>query len=86
MTDVSMTEARKHLGALVRRAVLQRERILVTDHGVPAAVILSSEALADLEDQLALVLHDLDVARSAVRHIPQEEARERLGLPPHSQT
>jgi prevent-host-death family protein len=73
-----MTEARKHFGSFVRRAVLQRERITVTDHGEPAAVILSAEDLADLEDQLALARYDVRVARGEVRYVPQAEARARL--------
>jgi prevent-host-death family protein len=78
MTDVTMTECRKHFGSFVRRAAAHHERITITDHGLPSAVLMSAEALADLEDQLALAQYDVRAARGEVKFIPHAEAREIL--------
>ncbi|MGD3105873.1 hypothetical protein [Streptomyces sp. YGL11-2] len=44
MTDTStMSRARAHLGALVRRAALARERITLTPRGQPAAVPINPQ-------------------------------------------
>ena len=54
MTELSLTEARKQFGALIRRAASARERVTITDHGQPAAVIVGAQELADLEEALAV--------------------------------
>jgi prevent-host-death family protein len=76
-----MTEARKQFGALVRRAATSRERVTVTDHGQPAAVIMNAQELTDIEDALALAQYDARRARGEAALVPQDEARRRLGLP-----
>ena len=81
MSDLSMTEARKQFGSLVRRAATRRERTTITDHGHPAAVLVSAQELADLEEALALAEYRAGQAGGA-RTISQAQARDRLGLPP----
>ena len=76
-----MGEARGQLDALVRRAASGRERVTITEAGHPTAVIVSAEELADLEDALALARYDTKIAAGAVGVVPQDEARDRLGLP-----
>jgi prevent-host-death family protein len=41
MADLSMTEARKRFGLLVRQAATSRQRTTITDHGQPAAVLVN---------------------------------------------
>ncbi|WP_043486950.1 MULTISPECIES: type II toxin-antitoxin system Phd/YefM family antitoxin [Streptomyces] len=81
MSDVlPMTEARARFGSLVRRASHSRERITITDHGQPAAVLINPQELADLEDALALAQYRIRQANGEVTGIPHEEVRKRLGL------
>ncbi|MER7787527.1 type II toxin-antitoxin system Phd/YefM family antitoxin [Streptomyces sp. NPDC097640] len=81
MSDVlPMTEARARFGSLVRRASHSRERITITDHGQPAAVLINPQELADLEDALALAEYRASQANGTFVGIPHEEARRRLGL------
>ncbi|MGY0058933.1 type II toxin-antitoxin system prevent-host-death family antitoxin [Streptomyces sp. LZ34] len=81
MSDVlPMTEARARFGSLVRRASHSRERITITDHGQPAAVLINPQELADLEDALALAQYRIRQATGEVVGVPHEEVRRRLGL------
>jgi prevent-host-death family protein len=75
-----MTEARSQFGALVRRAAARRERITITDHGQPAAVLINPQELADLEDALALALYQADKSAGTLRTVQHSEVRARLGL------
>ena len=78
-----MTQARKVLGSLVRRAAVSGERTTITDHGRPAAVLVSAQELADLEEALALAEHQARRAPGATgpgELVPQDEVRSRLGL------
>ena len=50
---VPITWVRANLGALIRWTAHTRERTIITDHGRPAAVLVSAEELAYLEDALA---------------------------------
>jgi prevent-host-death family protein len=77
-----MTEARGQFGALVRRAAARRERITITDHGQPAAVLINPQELADLEDALALALYRAEKAAGTLQTVPHREVRTRLGLTP----
>ncbi|MDX2709403.1 type II toxin-antitoxin system Phd/YefM family antitoxin [Streptomyces sp. PA03-6a] len=45
-----ITDARAWFALLVRRASHARERITITDHGQPAAVLINPQELADTED------------------------------------
>jgi len=78
--NLTMTEARKQFGTLVRRAASTGGRTTITDHGQPAAVIVSAQELADLEDALALAQYDARSARGEVALVAHDEARRRLGL------
>ncbi|MER7514914.1 type II toxin-antitoxin system Phd/YefM family antitoxin [Streptomyces sp. NPDC126499] len=75
-----MSEARARFGALVRRASHARERVTITDHGRPAAVLISPQELADLEDALALALYRERQATGKSVRVPHDEARTHLGL------
>ncbi|MFE6100220.1 type II toxin-antitoxin system prevent-host-death family antitoxin [Streptomyces laurentii] len=80
MSDtLPITEARAKFGSLVRRASHARERITITDHGQPAAVLINPQELADLEDALALARYRARQAAGEVG-VPHDEVRARLGL------
>jgi len=81
VTDLPLTDARKQFGSLVRRAATTRERVTITDHGQPAAVIVNTQELADLEEALALAEYRAAQAEGGITTVPQSEARRRLGLP-----
>jgi prevent-host-death family protein len=75
-----ITEARAKFGSLVRRASHGRERITITDHGQPAAVLINPQELAELEDDLALAQYRIRQAAGTVGATPHEEVRAMLGL------
>ena len=79
MTDLPMSEARKVLGSLVRRAADSGERTTITDHGRPAAVLVNPQELADLEERLALAEYQVTSPKT---RLSQQEVRIRLGLTP----
>ncbi len=81
MTELPLTEARKRFGSLVRRAATTRERVTITDHGHPAAVIVNAQELADLEEALALAEYRAAQADGTATTVTQSDARRRLGLP-----
>lgn len=60
-----ITEPRARFGSLIRRALHARERVTITDHGQPAAVLINPLELADLEEALALARYRnrLDIGR-----------------------
>ncbi|MEW2545847.1 type II toxin-antitoxin system Phd/YefM family antitoxin [Streptomyces sp. NPDC047002] len=81
MSDtLPMTEARARFGSLVRRASHSRERITITDHGQPAAVLINPQELADLEDALALAQYRARRAVGEAPPVPHADVRRRLGL------
>jgi prevent-host-death family protein len=81
MSDtMPITEARGKFGSLVRRASTRRERTTITDHGLPAAVIINAQELEDLEDDLAVARYEADKAAGTLRTVPHDQVRERLGL------
>jgi antitoxin YefM len=69
MTTLSLAEAKAHLSEVVNRVSTQHERITVTVHGRPSAVLLAPEDLERLEETIA-VLADGDL----VRDLAQAEA------------
>ncbi|MFF9150320.1 type II toxin-antitoxin system Phd/YefM family antitoxin [Streptomyces sp. NPDC014861] len=75
-----ITEARAKFGSLVRRASHARERITITDHGQPAAVLINPQELADLEDELALARYRQRQSDGAATAVPHDDVRARLGL------
>lgn len=81
MTDsLPMTVARAQFGSLVRRASLARERITITDHGQPAAILINPQELADLEDALALAEYRNRQTTGTTTTMPNHEVRALLGL------
>jgi len=81
MSDIlPITEARARFGSLVRRASNARERITITDHGQPAAMLINPQELAELEDALALARYQARRATGAVETVPHDDVRARLGL------
>ncbi|GAA3122863.1 type II toxin-antitoxin system Phd/YefM family antitoxin [Streptomyces goshikiensis] len=81
MSDtLPITEARAKFGSLVRRASHARERITITDHGQPAAVLINPQELADLEDALALALYRERQSAGTAAAVPHRDVRARLGL------
>ncbi|MER5367154.1 type II toxin-antitoxin system Phd/YefM family antitoxin [Streptomyces sp. NPDC002722] len=75
-----IAEARARFGSLVRRASNARERITITAHGQPAAVLINPQELAELEDALALARYQARQAAGAVETVPHDQVRARLGL------
>jgi prevent-host-death family protein len=71
----SVTEARTCLGTLVRRTARTRERITITDHGQPAAVLINPQELAELEDALALAEYRARQASGEAAGVPHAEVR-----------
>jgi len=65
-----LDEVRNHLSDVIDRVELRRERVTVTRDGRPAAVILSHEDLAELEETISVLrdpqaLPDLQEADAA---------------------
>ena len=61
-TSMSLAQAKAHLSEVVGRVGGQHERITVTVHGRPAAVLIAPEDLESLEETLA-ILSDPDAMR-----------------------
>ncbi|MFC8898535.1 type II toxin-antitoxin system Phd/YefM family antitoxin [Streptomyces cinereoruber] len=79
---LSITEARAKFGSLVRRVAHARERITITDHGRPAALLVNPQELADLEDALALARYRERQAAGSTDTVPHDDVRARLGPEP----
>lgn len=63
MTSVlPLAEAKSHLSELISRVAREHERVMVTVHGRPSAVLLAVEDLEALEETIA-VLSDSDTMR-----------------------
>jgi len=55
MTILSLAEVKSHLSELVGRVNSQHERITVTVHGKPSAVLIANEDLESLEETIAIL-------------------------------
>jgi antitoxin YefM len=62
MTTLSLADAKAHLSRLVARVSGQHERVYVTVHGKPSAVLLATEDLESLEETIE-ILADVDAMR-----------------------
>ena len=62
MSSAPQAEVKAHLSEFVQRVGTQHERITITVHGRPAAVLLSVDELESLEETIA-VLGDEDLRR-----------------------
>ncbi|MGW1076432.1 type II toxin-antitoxin system Phd/YefM family antitoxin [Streptomyces sp. NPDC002537] len=81
MSDtLPIAEARARLGMLVHRVSRARERITITDHGRPAAVLISPQELAALEDALAPARYRERRAVGTAVGVPHDAVRTRLGI------
>jgi len=65
MSTLPLAEVKSHLSALISRVASQHERVTVTVHGRPSAVLLAVEDLEALEETIA-VLSDSDTVRQLV--------------------
>jgi len=84
MTTYTLSQARAHLGEVVRKARYGREVVELTEHGEPAAVVISPQLLEyyrGLEDAQDLAEAERVTAegRPTVAHA---EAAARFGLAP----
>ncbi len=55
MTMLSLAEVKSHLSELVGRVNSQHERVTVTVHGKPSAVLIATEDLESLEETIAIL-------------------------------
>jgi antitoxin YefM len=62
---MSLAEVKAHLSELVGRVGTHHERLTVTVHGRPSAVLLAVEDLESLEETIA-VLSDTDAMRELI--------------------
>jgi len=61
-SPLSLAEVKAHLSELVARVHGQHERVTVTVHGRPSAVLLSIEDLESLEETIAILSDNEAVA------------------------
>jgi antitoxin YefM len=61
-SQLTLDEVKERLAELVHRVSSERERVTVTVHGEPCAILLAPEDLAALEETIA-VLSDPDALR-----------------------
>lgn len=74
-TSLPLAEVKSHLSELVSRVSSQHERVTVTVHGRPSAVLLAVEDLESLEETIA-ILSDSE----AMRQLSEAEADIAQGL------
>ena len=66
---LSLAEAKAHLSELVGRVGRQHDRVTVTVHGRPSAILVSPEDLDALEETIAVLSDD-----AAVRQLSSSDA------------
>lgn len=54
-TFLALAEVKAHLSELIGRVNTQHERVTVTVHGKPSAVLIATEDLESLEESLAIL-------------------------------
>ncbi len=84
MTTYTMSEARANLGEVVRKARYGREVVELTEHGRPAAVVISPELLEyyrSLEDTQDLAEAERITAEGRAP-VPHDEVAASFGLTP----
>jgi antitoxin YefM len=69
MTSMSLAEVKAHLSELVARVSGQHERVTVTVHGRPSAVLLAVDDLESLEETIAVLSN-----AETMRQLAQAEA------------
>ena len=65
MTVLSLAQVKSHLSELVGRVNSQHERVTVTVHGKPSAVLIATEDLESLEDTVEILSDPGTLARLA---------------------
>jgi antitoxin YefM len=65
MTTLPLGEVKAHLSELVGRVHEQHERVTVTVHGRPSAVLMATEDLERLEETLAILTDEATMKRLA---------------------
>lgn len=88
MTTLPLTEAKARLNELVEDAVTTHERVTITRHGRPAAVLMSVDDLESLEETLFWqsqpgIREDIEAARAEKREArlsDETTVRQRYGL------
>ena len=73
--SLPLAEVKAHLSELVGRVGAQHERVLVTVHGTPSAVLIAPADLESLEETIA-ILSD----REAMQRLEASEAELTAGL------
>ncbi len=68
-TSLPLAEVKAHLSELVGRVGAQHERVLVTVHGAPSAVLIAPADLESLEETIAILsnregMHRLDASEA----------------------
>jgi antitoxin YefM len=66
---LSLAEGKAHLSEIVSRVYRQHERVTLTVHGRPSAILLSPDDLEALEETIAVLSDD-----SAVRQLVDSDA------------
>ncbi len=62
MSTMSLAEVKAHLSELIHRVQTEHDRVTVTVHGKPSAVLISQEDLESLQETIA-VLSDESLVR-----------------------
>ena len=65
MSTLPLAEAKAHLSELVSRVAGQHERVVVTVHGKPSAVLVAVDDLEALEETIAVLSDPETMARLA---------------------
>ena len=64
-TTMSLAEVKAHLSEVINRVGGQHERVTVTVHGTPSAVLVAPEDLESLEETIAILTNREAMARMA---------------------
>lgn len=85
--QVSLADAKSRLSEVVDRVEGEHDRIVITRHGKPAAVLIATEDLEALEETLDLLSDpeamaslrraEKDIAEGRVERLTEEQARAR---------
>jgi antitoxin YefM len=78
MTTMPLSEARNHLSELIDDIDRTHDRLTITRHGQPVAVVLSPEDLASIEETLAIlaVPEALDAVREGSHELDSGQAED----------
>ena len=66
---MSLAQVKAHLSEVVGRVAREHERVTVTVHGTPSAVLLATEDLESLEETLAVLSDPAVMARLAFAEV-----------------